>query len=154
MSTKPAANKEPEIAEVLELPLWKNVVKQMEADGLEENKAWPLSYFVERLREPEKSAALAFALNDVRRGLRELGWWLSSRNSGAEMWLHPRRENAKGMERFTKKAVTALRNGVILGTNTPMDCLTDEERRRHEGVLEKMALRSVLMNRKLPEKLK
>ena len=42
---------------------------------------------------------------------------------------------------------------MILGTNTKLGTLTEDERRRHEAVLARMAQKAALMRRKLPREL-
>lgn len=138
------------------LPLWRDLLDRMIQDGLTINKSYPLSFFVDGMSAPENSAALAFGIYEIRKALRRAphGFVLTSRGRNGQEFvlLHPR-ENFREMNRLQNVALSALREGVILGTSTPIDTLTNDERRRHEGVLEKIAMRSALMgrgNRQIP----
>ena len=44
----------------------------------------------------------------------------------------------------------ALKRGVVLGTNTRLDALSEGERRKHEAMLERLALRHALVQRSEP----
>ena len=132
------------------LPLWRDLLDKMIASGLEENKAWPLKFFTDGLSAPENSVQLAMGVHMIRKALRRSGWVLTSRGqNGIQFVLAPRRRNADEMLRMQNAALTSLREGVILGTSTPLDALSDDERRRHEAVLEKMAKRAALMGRRV-----
>lgn len=137
--------------DVRTLPLWKDLFDKMEAAGLVENKTWPISFFVQGIGAAENSAQLSFGLHNIRKALRRLGWTFTSRgHNGQQYWITPRNQNADEMIRMQNLALSSLREGVILGTSTPLDSLSCDERRRHESVLEKMAIRSALMSRKFP----
>ena len=49
------------------------------------------------------------------------------------------------MASYSRTALDALKRGVILGTNTRLDTLTAEEKRKHESMLEKLATRLILV---------
>jgi hypothetical protein len=141
----------PTAPEVRRLPLWKDLFEKIVADGLAENKAYPIAYFVAGLECDPNSVTFAFGLHEIRRALRRKGWVLSGRGqNGTQFILLPRSRNADEMLRLQNTACTALREGVILGTNTDMGVLTSEERNRHEAILEKMAKRAALMGRRIP----
>jgi cell division protein ZapA (FtsZ GTPase activity inhibitor) len=53
------------------------------------------------------------------------------------------------MFNYQSKAIDALKRGVILGTNTRLDLLDEQDRRRHESMLEKIAMRSALVTRRI-----
>ena len=53
-----------------------------------------------------------------------------------------------------RTAIDCLTRGVILGTNTKLETLTESERRRHEALLARMAQKAALMNRTLPRELR
>jgi hypothetical protein len=79
------------------------------------------------------------------------GFFLSGRGQKGEQFvIVDAAANTSVMENFQAQAVRALRNGVILGTNTRIDVLTEEERRKHEATLERLAVRSALISRKTP----
>ena len=141
-----------ETQEARRLPLWRDTLDKMIESGLSENKFWPLQFFVEGLSAAENSVQLAIGINMIRKGLRRKGWVLTSRGqNGQQFMLAPRNRNADEMIRMQNTALTALREGVILGTSTPTDSLTQEERRKHEAVLEKLAKRAALMGRRIPQ---
>ena len=54
-------------------------------------------------------------------------------------------KNADVMLGYQATAIDCLKRGVILGTNTKLDTLTEDERRRHEAVLARLAQKAALM---------
>lgn len=137
------------IQETRRLPLWRDLLDQMLTGELKENKTWPLQFFIDGLSAPANSVQLAMGIHEIRRGLRRKGWVLTSRGQdGTQYVLLPRNRNADEMIRMQNLALNSLREGVILGTSTPLDELTDAERMRHESVLEKMAKRAALLGRR------
>ena len=45
-------------------------------------------------------------------------------------------------------AASAMREGVILGSTTPLEMLTEDERRIHDKLTENMAIRMAMLSRK------
>jgi len=134
--------------EAQRLPLWRNFCERIVAAGLVENQTFTTELIARELSAHPASAQFAFAVHEIRRYLRRKGWVLSARGqNGTQYVILPRSRNADEMQRHQKRAITALREGVILGTQTPLDTLNAEDRRRHEAILEKLALKSVLIKR-------
>ena len=72
---------------------------------------------------------------------------MSRRDRAFDSMPDDRRENNRA------RSLPAIDCGVILGTNTKLGTLTEDERRRHEAVLARMAQKAALMRRKLPREL-
>lgn len=85
------------------------------------------------------------SVSHIRHGLLEKGFYL--KGSGDQFIIPLPKENSDYILKFGRIAMHALERGVILGTNTPMDTLTPSERRRHESICERIAIKSVLMRR-------
>lgn len=137
-----------ESPEVLRLPLWRECLKKMRAEGLEHGRVYPVKFFTDELRCQPDAMQFSLGIAEIRRELEEDGCYLSGRGQRGEQFIIlPARYNADVMLSYGRKAADALRRGVILGTNTPMHLLGAEDRRRHESILEKMAIKSCLMLR-------
>jgi hypothetical protein len=137
--------------EVVRLPLWKNCYEEMLRDGVDYGSAYSTEYFEERLKVGRDSMAFGMDISKIRAALLSHGYFLSGRGQKGEQFVVVRAAaNAAVMENFQAQAIKALKAGVILGTNTKLDVLTDEERRKHESTLEKLAIRAALVSRKMP----
>ena len=135
----------------MRLPLWRNCFEEMLKDGADYGKVYNVEFFEKKLKEPRETMAFGLAVSQIRTALLERGLYLSGRGQKGEQFvIVDAAANTKVMENFQAQAALALRKGVILGTNTRIDVLTDEERRKHEATLERLAIRSALMARKLP----
>lgn len=130
------------------LPLWRNALERMLADGVAYGHAIPTAWFEEQLREPRTTVGFAFGVHEIRKALEKRGYALSARGQKGEQFvILPAAANASVLASFARKAADALRRGVILGTNTDISALSAEDRRRHESMLEKIALKSLLIGR-------
>lgn len=137
--------------EVVRLPLWKNCYEEMLRDGVDYGNTYPAEYFEERLKAKRDSMTFGLDISKIRAALLSHGFFLSGRGQKGEQFVVvDAAANTAVMENFQHQAIKALRSGVILGTNTRVDVLTAEERRRHESMLEKLAIRSALISRKIP----
>lgn len=131
-------------------PLWKAWFT--ENQGL----SWGAVVRVEALStylqlEPD-STAFAFAVHEIRKAFRRAGKnFTAAGMKGTGYMIAQPDTNADEMERMQASALSALREGVILGTNTPIEMLSQEDARRHEAVCERMAKRLALIGRKAPE---
>src|SRR6266496_5515699 len=133
---------------VRRLPLWESLVQQMRTEGLAYGKEYPIEYFEAGLEHKRTDSLIGIEIHKVRRELEHEGFYLSGRGfKGNKFVLLPVANNQKVMRQFARKAVDALKRGVILGTNTPLHMLEGDERRRHEATLEKMGNRLALMSR-------
>lgn len=134
--------------ELVKLPLWKNCLEVMLAEGVEHGKTYPSEFFEEHLKEKRETMQFGLAISAIRRELEKYGFYLSGRGQkGNQFIILPPENNADVMLSYQSAALDALKRGVILGTQTRLDSLGEADRRRHEKVLEKVAIRSVLMNR-------
>lgn len=133
---------ETKISDLLRLPLWKTCVEAMLAEGVVFGKTYTAEYFEERLKCKRDEMKFGLAVSQVRRALESSGFYLSGRGLKGDSFiiLEPNR-NQEIMGSYASAALDALKRGVILGTNTRVDMLTEEERRRHESMLEKLASR-------------
>lgn len=137
--------------EVLRLPLWKNCYEEMLRDGVDYGKSYTAEYFEDRLKSKRESMTFGLDISKIRSALLSHGFFLSGRGQKGEQFvILDASANTSVMENFQTQAIKALRSGVILGTNTRVDVLTAEERRKHESMLEKLAIRSALISRKIP----
>lgn len=137
--------------EVLRLPLWKNCLDEMLRTGVDYASTYSAVFFEERLKSKRDTMTYGLDISKIREGLLKYGFFLSGRGQKGEQFVILQASaNSSVMENFQAQAIKALRSGVILGTNTRIDVLNDEERRKHENTLERLAVRTALVTRKLP----
>lgn len=146
--TKQIGDQETQIAEVVRLPLWKACVDSMLAAGVSYGQIYTAEFFEESLKCRRDEMQFGLAVSEIRRSLETKGFYLSGRGFKGDSFviLEPNK-NRDVMKSYATAALDALKRGVILGTNTRMDLLSGEDRRKHESALEKMATRLVLMQR-------
>jgi len=133
---------------ILKLPLWKNCLDEMRIEGVVYGKTYTAEYFEEQLKSPRDSMAFGLGIAEIRRELEKDGFYISGRGQkGNQFVILPPASNSNVMRGYQRQALDAMKRGVILGTNTRLDLLSDDERKKHEALLEKMAVRTVLMNR-------
>jgi hypothetical protein len=138
-------------SEVVRLPLWKNCYEEMIREGVDYGKTYEAEFFETRLKEKRDTMAFGLALSQIRTALLGHGLYLSGRGQkGHQFVIVDAAANTRVMENFQHQAKIALQKGVILGTNTRLDVLTEEERRKHEATLERLAVRTALMSRQVP----
>jgi hypothetical protein len=134
--------------ELVKLPLWKNCLEAMLAEGIEHGRTYTAEFFEEQLQEKRDTMQFSLAISAIRRELEKYGFYLSGRGQkGTQFIILPPENNADVMLSYQSSALDALKRGVILGTQTRLDTLAETDRRRHEKILERIAIRSVLMNR-------
>lgn len=134
--------------EIVRLPLWRNCVEKMIKEGVEHGKTYSAEFFEDQLKAPRDSMGFGLGISEIRRELEKQGYYLSGRGQGGNQFIIlPPENNQDVMAHYQRMAADALKRGVILGTNTRLDLLPAEARKRHEGLLEKIAIRSVLMSR-------
>lgn len=135
-------------AELVRLPLWRNCVEKMEAEGIEYGRTYPAEFFEAELRCTREDMKFGLGISQIRRQLEHKGFFLSGRGQkGSQYIILPPSANANVMGNYAAAAMDALKRGVILGTNTRLDTLSAEERRRHESMLEKMAIKAALCSK-------
>jgi hypothetical protein len=134
--------------ETLKLPLWKNCLEHMIANGIQHGQTFSAEYFEKELCEKRDTFRFGLAVSEIRRELEKRGFYLSGRGQGGNQFIIlPPENNADVMVSYQRAAVDALKRGVILGTQTRLDLLKDSDRRRHEKILEKLAIRTALITR-------
>lgn len=134
--------------ELVRLPLWKNALEQMRKQGIAHGQTWDAEFFEKELRCQRDEMKFGLGISEIRRELEKDGFYLSGRGQkGNQFVVLPPESNADIMAGYQRAALDALKRGVVLGTNTRLDTLSDSDRRRHEGMLERMAMRAVLMQR-------
>ena len=146
--TKQIGETETQQAELVRLPLWRSCAEAMLADGVDYGKTYSAEYFEQKLRCQRDEMAFGLGVSEIRRALECRGYYLSGRGLKGDSFiiLEPNK-NIKVLGSYSSYAVDALTRGVILGTNTRLDTLTVEERRRHESVLQKMAMRLTMIKK-------
>lgn len=146
MKTEPSEN-EPD-TELVRLPLWKNALEEMRKQGITHGQTWEAEFFEKELRCERDEMKFGLGISEIRRELEKDGYYLSGRGQkGNQFVVLPPESNADIMAGYQRAALDALKRGVVLGTNTRLDTLSESDRRRHEGMLERMAMRAVLMQR-------
>jgi hypothetical protein len=131
-----------------ELPLWKSWVKEI-GESLKWGDAVTSAELVKYLDEHEDSLQFAMAIHQIRKWFRRRGMNFTSRGqSGAGYVISQPNTNRAEMERMARAAASAMREGVILGSATPLEMLTEEERRIHDKLTENMAIRMAMLSRK------
>jgi len=132
------------------LPLWKSCLEEMRTQSmLNYGAVFEASFFEKCLECNRNSMEFGLAISSIRRELEADGYYLRGQKGNQFVILAPE-TNANIMNAYSRAAVTALKRGVILGTNTRLDTLTESERRRHEGMLERLATRAALVERSQP----
>jgi hypothetical protein len=134
--------------EAVKLPLWRECAKSMLEKGIEHGKVYPSSFFEEWLRCAPDSMHFSLGIAEIRRALEPHGFYLSGRGQKGEQYVILQPEaHGDVMMGYARKASDALRRGCILGTGTRLDLLKGEDRRRHESICEKMAVKFALVSR-------
>lgn len=146
--TRQIGEAETQKAELVRLPLWRNCADAMRAGGISYGKTYPTEYFEEQLRCNRDSLQFGIAISEIRHDLETSGFFLCGRGQkGKQLVVVPAASNSDVMASYARLATRALRRGVILGTNTPLTALSAEERRRHESMNEKLAMRLVFVQK-------
>lgn len=139
------------MSELVRLPLWKDTLEKMRASGINYGQTFSAEFFEERLRGKRDEIQFRIGISEIRRELEKDGFYLSGRGQkGNQFVILPPESNSDIMLGYQRHAIDALKRGVILGTSTCLDTLKDSERRKHEAVLERMAIKAALMCRKEP----
>lgn len=146
--TKQVGIEETATAKLVRLPLWKSCLEDMLSAGVAHGNTYSAEFFEDKLKCARTDMRFGLAVSEIRRGLEVHGYYLSGRGLKGDSFiiLEPA-ANQDVMRSYSSAALDALKRGVILGTNTRLDLLSDDDRRRHESILEKMAIRLVLMKR-------
>lgn len=134
--------------DVRKLPLWKSWIEANES-RLTYGAQFTSKELTEYLGLTEDSLQFAMSVHYIRKALRRKGMNFTARGQyGSGYTIAQPGTNHAEMKRMANAAASAMREGVILGTSTPLDLLTEDERRIHESLTEKMAIRLALIARK------
>lgn len=135
------------------LPLWRAWLDEHE-DKVQFGDLVSSKSLVDFLRCPEDSIQFAMAVSEIRRALRRKGMnWTARGQSGEGYVVAQANTNHAEVDRMSRVASSALREAVVLSASTPLDLLTEEERKRHERSAQKVATRLALISRKEPKQL-
>lgn len=130
----------------MRLPLWKNCLELMLEEKVEHGKTYAAEFFEAQLKEARDTMRFSLAISEIRKELEKLGFYLSGRGQSGNQWIIlPAENNADMMLTYQRAAIDSLKRGVILGTHTRLDLLNEQDRKRHEKVLEKLATRAALI---------
>lgn len=102
---------------------------------------------LERVLEVSRDTSqFDFILCRLRRLLLESGFYLTSRGQKGEQYIILKAsDNANIIQSISDRAIDTLNRGIHLGRQTRREKLSLEERRRHDGELEKMAHKLILL---------
>lgn len=140
--------KEQTTTETVRLPIWKNALDEMRKLGIAYGQSYTAEFLEKHLRCARDDMKFGLSVSEIRRELEKDGFYLSGRGqNGAQFVILQPESNSDVMLGYQRAAIDALKRGVVLGTSTRLDTLSDSDRRRHEGLLEKMAMKAVLMQR-------
>jgi len=130
------------------LPLWKSWLEANES-RLTYGAQFTSKELTDYLGMTEQDLQFAMSIHNIRKVLRRKGMNFTARGQyGAGYVIAQPGTNHAEMRRMANVAASAMREGVVLGTSTPLDMLTEEERRIHESLTEKMATRLALISRR------
>lgn len=134
--------------ELTKLPLWRNCLERMRADGVSFGKAYPADFFEAELKSTRDTLAFGIGISEIRRALEWDGFYLSGRGQkGSQYVILNAAANASVMQSYGSSAVDLLKRAVILGSNTSLETLTEGERRKHDAVLERTSIKAALLAR-------
>lgn len=136
---------------VRRLPLWENCLEEMEKQGIEFGKKFPMKWLVEQLGCPADTIEFGAAISNINDSIIGRGYYLSARDMNGEAYAVVSPEQAEHVaDNRTRRAFRELRRSItLLGgiLQNPAAMLTDEAKRRIERKEERNAVRYVLMSR-------
>src|SRR4051812_1614777 len=110
------------------LPEWKACLDEMRAGGLKFGNKYTVEVFESHLGMPRDKVKFKLGISKIRKELEGDGFYLTGKGGNGKHWVIVEAgENARVLVNYGRMALTALQRGVILGTNTPLDSLTDDE---------------------------
>jgi hypothetical protein len=135
--------------ETMRLPEWKHCLDKMIDLGIDYGAIFETKWLAQTMRMDPESMHFSLAISEIRKALRAEGKWLSGEGqNGARLVIRQPQDNYREVARLSRAAQTALVQGTILGTSTPVELLDANERRRHEAITERIAKRAALMGRR------
>ncbi len=140
--------------DVRRLPLWEHTLSEMRKAGVDYGSTFSRRWMEDHLSCAWNTAEFNSAVISIRAELENEGFYLSARGQGERGYIILRpKENAEQGIRNQRLAVSLLKRTVVLLSNTRLDDLTADERRRHEAVLSRAAQRAALVSRAMPKRL-
>ena len=132
--------------------IWETTLLAMRQAGVEYGASFSKKWMEDHLGCAWNTIEFNGAVHEIRCQLELEGRYLSARGQGEAGYtiLMPQ-ENAAQGQRNQRLALSLLRRTVNLLSTTPLDGLTAEEKRLHEGVLERSVKRLSLIERTLPK---
>lgn len=141
-------NTESHEAEVVRLPLWKECLKDMLSNGVTDGAAYPAEYFERWLKVTRDSIRFSTDISKIRQALERYGFYLQGRGQkGRQFVILARTANVKQCKLHARHATRAQKRAVTLGSNTCVDDMKPDDRRRHEAYTERASNKLVLMMR-------
>ena len=142
------------MSEIVKLPLWKNCLEIMRADGLDFGKSWPVKFFSEHLKCEPDSAQFQFEMLSLKQALEDDdGYYLQQTNSG-KSWAIPlageHEDVAKTFERKLRRYAIrsiSIRSSVL---SNPKAELSESDRQKMEGGLDRAQFRLLMLTRQRP----
>lgn len=132
----------------IKLPEWKSCLEQMRSDGLEYGRVFTAEFLELHLGMKRDEMRFSLAISEIRRHLEKEGMFLNGQGQKGESFtIVPPEENAKVGTRYAYAATDALRRAHVLLETTPLETLTAEQRRKHEQVSGRIAIKVALMSR-------
>ncbi len=130
------------------LPLWRDTLDKMIELGIHYGAEFSTEWLESQLHQAYGTMAFSLAVSRIRRELLSQGRYLSGRGTeGKKFTIIQPQDNHMVMTAFQTEAIGLLKKGVILGATTEMESMDDEQKRKHNSVLERLAIRSALMSR-------
>lgn len=138
-------------AELVRLPLWKQLIQDMRTDGLDYLKSWPTEFFEKALRSNRNTPQFVFEMLGLRQELEEEdGYYLRSSENGKLYSIPSAADHEEVAVTFEQKLKRYARRSIALRNSTLTNekaILTDEERRRMQHSLERASIRLALLSR-------
>jgi hypothetical protein len=134
--------------DTIKLPEWKHALDKMQEIGTDYGAVFEAKWLSIVMKMEPDTLQFGIAISSIRKALRREGKHLTGQGQNGERYIiAPPQDNYRELHRLNKIAVRSLKEGVILGTSTPTDMLDANDRRRHEALTERLAIRSALLRR-------
>lgn len=139
-----------ECGDVRTLPLWKHWF-ETHGDGLVFGDKVTTEAMEEAVGHKSDTIAFKFAVSEIRKCFRRKGMhFTASGMKDRGFVVAPPEHNADEMVRMDRLAMSSLAEAVVLGTNTQVNLLAAEDRKRHESITAKIATRLALLSKNRP----
>jgi hypothetical protein len=142
------------------LPLWKDFLETaLRSQRLTYGAFFSIEELESAVGHKRDTVAFNFAMSEIKQALEKIDngamVWTARGQYGRGYVISPPETCTAEMQNQFRQGLHLLGRSVRLGVNTPTHLLSDEQRRKHEALLEKNAKRLALVNRRaLPAALK